>query len=32
MLISHPERGTRANVGLKPTTPQSAAGIRTDPK
>lgn len=28
----HPEWDTRPKVGLKPTTPQRAAGIRTDPK
>ena len=26
-----PECGIRPNVGLRPTTPQRAAGIRTDP-
>lgn len=31
-IISYPERGMRPKVGLKPTTPQRAAGIRTDPK
>jgi hypothetical protein len=30
-MSSHPEWGTRPKVGLKPTTPQRAAGILTDP-
>lgn len=30
-LAAHPSCGTRAKVGLKPTTPHSAAGSLTDP-
>lgn len=31
-MSTHPECDTRPKVGLKPTTPQRAAGIRTEPK
>lgn len=31
-MCTHPEWDTRPKVGLNPTTPQRAAGIRTDPK